>query len=87
MAGTFARGGVVVKLNSDGVRALLQGNDMQELLRGYGQQMRDTAGMGFVVDSEVGRTRARVRVSTATVEAMRAEAETRALTRAVSARA
>ena len=74
---------VRVKLNSAGVRRLLQSPEVLADLVRRAESIAAAAGPGMEVDSEIGPTRARASVRTATPEAVEAEAESRALTRAI----
>ena len=76
---------VKVKLNSAGVKALLQAPGVEADLLRRARRIAAAAGEGMVAGSEVGRTRARAWVVTATPEAMHAEASTRRLSSAVRA--
>lgn len=74
-----------IKLNRKGVRELLRGPEVHRELRSMARAIAGAAGPGMEVDSEVGRNRARASVITGTQDARRAEATTRALTRAIDA--
>lgn len=74
-----------VKLNRKGVRELLQSSEVQADLERRANAIAAAAGEGMEVDSGVGRTRARASVRTATREAVLAETQNRALTRALDA--
>lgn len=74
-----------VRLNRKGVRQLLRSQDVLDDLERRADAIADAAGEGMEVDSEVGRSRARASVRTATSEAVRAELQDRALTRALDA--
>lgn len=76
---------VKVKMQSDGSRALLQSPEVQELLAEKLGLIASAAGPGFVPDVSVGRTRALGFVAAETPEAFAAEANDRALTRALDA--
>lgn len=76
---------VTVKINRAGVRALLTGPEMQADLARRAAAIAEAAGEGMVADAGVTGSRARAAVITQSVEAMRAEAEDRALTRALDA--
>ena len=80
MAGT-----VRIELNRDGIAALLKSSEVQDDLRRRAEAIAKQAGDGFEVDVRVGANRARASVRTATIEAMRAEAESRTLTQALDA--
>jgi hypothetical protein len=78
-----------IRLNRAEVRRLLRSEgdyagvaaDLEE----RAEAIAAAAGEGMEVETETGRNRVRVSVRTATPEAARAEAETRALTRALDA--
>lgn len=73
------------KLNRKGVRALLRSDGVRDDMHRRARNVAATAGEGFEADSFVGRNRARGDVFTETFDAMRAEAEDLALTRAIGA--
>lgn len=77
-------GKVEIKLNSPGVQALHRDPGVLADLAGRARRMAVAAGPGFVASSMVGR-RARASVITGDQEARRAEASSRALTRAIDA--
>jgi len=72
-------------LNRSGVRELLQSDGVREDLERRADNISAAAGSGHEVDSDVGPNRARASVRTVTIEAMRAEAESHNLLRAVDA--
>lgn len=74
-----------VRLNRKGVRELLQSREVLSDLERRANAIAAAAGEGMEVDSEIGRNRARASVRTATREAVLAEAQQRALTRALDA--
>lgn len=74
-----------IELNRDGVVALLQSAEVAADLAARGERIASAAGDGFEVKASTNRDRAVVFVSTETTEARRAEAEDRALTRAIDA--
>ncbi len=82
---------VLIKINSKGVQEILKSARVQEDLKrradAIAAQANSAAGIvdGFVSGSELGRSRARAYVVTATAEAMVAEATNRTLTRALDA--
>lgn len=77
---------VRIKLTKDGPRKLRQLPAVEVDLRRRAEQIAAAAaGEGFEADSQVGRTRARASVRTATTEARLAEAKHRALTNAIDA--
>jgi hypothetical protein len=78
-------GSVRIKVNRDGVRALLASADVSSDLASRGKRIAEAAGDGFDVSVTRNRDRAVVFVRTASVEAMKAEAEDRALTFAIDA--
>lgn len=76
-----------VKMNSKGARAILRSAEVQADLERRGRAIAAAAGgePDFVVESQVGANRVRTSVRTATQEGRAAEAERRALTRALDA--
>lgn len=74
---------VRVVLNRGAVRELLRSQEVLADLTRRGKRIAAAAGDGMEVDSAVGAKRARVSVRTATSEARKAEADQRALTRAL----
>ena len=81
-----------IDLNSPEIRRLLQGKGdyegVQADLKRRAEAIAAAAGgpeAGFEVGTNVGPNRARASVVTTTIEAMRAEAEDRTLTRALDA--
>lgn len=77
--------GFRIEVNSDGIRAILQSPEVQELLLAKAQRIAAAAGEGMEASSRVGKTRARASVITATRAARLAEANDRALTSAIDA--
>lgn len=73
------------KLNSKGIRAMLRSSAVETDMLARAQRIARVAGEGFEADSFVGRNRARGDVFTETREAMQAEADNMALTRAIDA--
>lgn len=78
-------GKVTLKLTRNGPRQLRRSGGVAADLRGRAERVSGQAGPGMNVSSTVGANRARASVVTATYDAMRAEATTRALTRAIDA--
>ena len=77
---------VRLEINSEGIQAVLKSPEVQELLRSKAERIAAAAGGdGFEVDARVGATRARASVVTASKAARKAEAEDRALTKAIDA--
>lgn len=76
---------VRVVLNRKGVRELLRSQQVLADLEARAQRIANAAGEGMEAEAEIGRNRARASVHTATPEAVRAEAESRALTRSLDA--
>lgn len=74
-----------LKLHTEGAVALLTDSKVQADLVARGSRIAAAAGDGIVVQAERGRDRSVVFVTTATHDARRAEAESRALTRAIDA--
>ncbi len=63
--------GMKFKLNSKGVRALLQSSEMQGVLNGYAATVQSNAGGGYGHNVQVGKKRAIARVYAATPKARR----------------
>lgn len=76
---------VRIKLNSQGAREILSSGSVSDDLTSRAQSIAAAAGPGMEVTTTRNRDRAVVFVKTATTEARRAEAEDRALTRAIDA--
>ena len=76
---------VRIVLNRQGVREMLQSRRVLADMERRARAIADAAGPGHVVDSEIGRNRARASVRTATFEAMHAESTDHTLTRAIDA--
>lgn len=76
---------VKVTLNRSGIRALLRSTEVENDLRRRAERIAAAAGDGMEADSSIGANRARASVRTATFEAMRAEADGRALSAALDA--
>lgn len=72
-------------LNHKGVDELLKSPEMLSDLERRAEAIAAAAGEGMEVNVEVGQTRARASVFTATIDAMVAEAVHRDLTRAIDA--
>lgn len=76
---------IQVRMNSDNVREYLRSESVEAMLRAKAEAIAAAAGDGFVAESMIGQNRARASVRTDTVEAMRAEAESHLLSRAIEA--
>lgn len=76
---------VRIKVHSPGAREVLSSQEVADELTARGQRVADAAGEGVEVRTTRNRDRAVVFVTTETREAREAEAETRALTRAIDA--
>lgn len=76
---------VRIELNVAGVGELLRSPEVLADLERRAQAVASAAGPGMEASAQVGSTRARASVITADLDAMRAEATDRALTRAVDA--
>lgn len=74
-----------VQMNHAGARQLLRGSAVREDLGERANRVASDAGPGFEAQVIMGRNRALAYVSSTTDEAARAEAEDRALTRAMDA--
>ena len=77
--------GFRLKLNKDGIVDLLQSEEVQQDLVARGARIAAAAGDGVEAELTKNRDRAVVFVRTETNEARKAEAEDRALTRAIDA--
>lgn len=76
---------VRIELNRAAVTALLKSVEVQGELAARARRIAAAAGDGMVVETRVGRTRARATVVTATPAARRAEAHGRRLSAALGA--
>lgn len=77
---------VRIKMNSKGAREILKSKGVGADLLARGYRVQGAAGPGkYIVSIHYGRNRARVSVITADNDARKAEAESRALTRALDA--
>lgn len=76
---------IIFQLNHDGVAELLKSPGVQRELERRAQQIANAAGPGMMVRTEIGETRARASVFTATIGARIAESAHRDLTRAIDA--
>ena len=74
-----------IEHNSKGFAALMKSNSVMSDIEARGARIAAAAGEGFEVNSTRNRDRSVVFVRTETTEARRAEAEDRALTRAIDA--
>lgn len=74
-----------VVLNKRNIRAILRSETVRAELVRRAENIAAAAGPGHVVDSQIGRNRARAAVITTTAQAMAAEARDRNLTRAIDA--
>lgn len=72
-----------IDLNSAGIQSLLKSTEVQEFLKQKADEIAGRAGPGMEPSVRVGKTRARASVVTATKAARLAEAEDRALTKAL----
>lgn len=77
--------GLRLKLNNAGVRALLASAEISSDLENRGNRIAQAAGDGVEVEVTKNRDRTVVFVTTETTDAKKAEAEDRALTRAIDA--
>jgi hypothetical protein len=76
---------VRIELTRNGPRQLRQSAAVQADMARRAQKIAAAAGPGMEATAQVGKTRARASVITATAEARRNEATARALTRAIDA--
>ena len=77
--------GVRVRMNPKGARAILRSPEVLAELRRRADRVATVAGDGMEADGGVGPRRARASVRTATIQARRREAKSKALTRALDA--
>lgn len=70
-------------LNRDGVRELMQSDDMVNVLNAYAQRAMGSLGDGYEVTTYVGKTRANARITAVTNEAKRENSEHNTLLKAV----
>lgn len=78
-------GSVRIEVNSAGIQALLKSAEVQADLQARALRIAAAAGEGMEAGSRIGKTRARASVITATRKAQLAEANNRALTKALDA--
>ena len=76
---------VTVQTHDEGIAELLKSDGVLRMLEGKAANVAAAAGPGMEYEASVGQTRARAMVWTETFEAMRAEAISRSLTRAIDA--
>lgn len=69
------------ELNKEGVKQLMQSEEMQKVLIGYAKSVQNRAGEGY--DVHVGKTRANVSIQTNSSEAMQDNLEKNTLLRSV----
>lgn len=74
-----------VEVSSAGIQAVLKSAEVQADLEARANRIAAAAGDGFEAGSRIGKTRARASVITASRKARLAEAEDRALTKALDA--
>ena len=77
--------GVRVRMNPKGARAILRSPEVLAELRRRADRVATVAGDGMEADGGVGPRRARASGRTATIQARRREAKSKALTRALDA--
>ncbi|WP_373737950.1 hypothetical protein [Jeotgalibaca porci] len=71
------------KLNSSGVRSLLQSNEMQAVLDKQATAIRNRAGVGYQQDTYIGKNRANAMVWAETFQAQRDNMKNNTLLKAV----
>lgn len=74
---------VEFKLNREGVRQLLQSEEMANVCRGYANEIQGRCGEGYEVTTFTGKTRVNASVHAATPEARRENLENNTLLKAV----
>lgn len=75
----------IFKLNRAGVRELLRGSEMQDLLGGIANKARDTCGDGYESDTYVGNNRANAMVWADTYQAKADNSKHNSILKAVKA--
>ncbi len=73
---------MILKLNSRGMQEMLKSDGVLADVTARAERVATAAGPGMEASSMIGKTRARASVITATPDAMRNEADNKALTRA-----
>jgi hypothetical protein len=76
---------VTIKIKNAAIRDLLRSAAVRADLERRAEAIANAAGEGMEVDSDLGNKRARASVRTASVKAVMAESEHRALTKAIDA--
>ena len=71
------------ELNPDGVRELLQGSEMQDLITSYASDVASIAGDGYEADVIVGKNRVVGHIKAVTKEARQDNEENNTLLRAI----
>jgi len=74
---------VRIELNSDGIIGMMNSLEMQTVLWTYAERVAANAGIDTDIDVQPGKTRASARVTTASAEAYRDNAENNTLLRAL----
>ena len=77
--------GVRVELNKANIGDILRSDEMQAMLKSHADRIAAAAGDGMVVVCDLDRFRWKASIITTTFEAMQAESEDKALTRALDA--
>lgn len=75
----MSNGGLRVKLNSAGVRAMLKSSEMQGVLKDQANAIVQRCGKGYKVSSYVGENRANVSVKTRSKRAIKDNSENNTL--------
>lgn len=74
---------VKIELNSEGIIAMMNSEEMQTVLRAYAERVAASAGIDTEITVQPGKTRASARVATASEEAARENSENNTLLRAL----
>ena len=74
---------VRIELNSEGIIGMMNSNETMTVLRAYAERVAANAGIDTEITLQEGKTRASARVSTASDEAYRENAENNTLLRAL----
>lgn len=79
MWSAMSNGGLRVKLNSAGVRAMLKSSEMQGILKDQADAIVQRCGDGYEIDPFVGKRRANVSVRTKSKKAVKDNSENNTL--------
>lgn len=74
---------VKVKLNRDGVRELLQSQEMMSICKDYADRALDQLGAGYEVTTMVGKTRVNAEIAAVSYQAMRENLQNNSILKAL----